>query len=51
LEIKRYSSQTKNTVERHSRILEQVKDRISGLGDKIDIKEKIEESLDNRFKS
>jgi hypothetical protein len=40
LEIKSLFSQTKNTVEGHSSRLEQMEDRISGLKDKIEIKEK-----------
>jgi hypothetical protein len=40
LEIKRPLTQIKNTVESHSSRLEQVEDRISGLEDKTDIKEK-----------
>jgi chromosome segregation ATPase len=40
LEIKSSLSQIKNIVDSHSGRLEQVEDRISGLKDKIDIKEK-----------
>jgi hypothetical protein len=40
LEIKSPFSQTKNTVEGHSSRLEQVKDRISELEGKIEIKER-----------
>jgi hypothetical protein len=40
LETKSSLSQIKNTVENHSNSLEQVEDRISGLKDKTDIKEK-----------
>jgi chromosome segregation ATPase len=40
LEIKSPFSQIKNTVEGHSSRLEQVENRISELKDKIDIKEK-----------
>jgi chromosome segregation ATPase len=40
LEIKSSLNQVKNIVESHSSRLEQVEDRISGLKDKIDIKEK-----------
>jgi hypothetical protein len=38
LEMKSPFSQTKNTVEGHSKRLEQVEDRISALEDKIEIK-------------
>jgi chromosome segregation ATPase len=51
LEIKSPYSQTKNTVEGHSRRLEQVEDRISELEDKIEIKEKTEEFLVRQLKS
>jgi TolA-binding protein len=44
-------SQTKNTVEGHSRRLEQVEDRISELENEIEIKEKAEETLVKQFKS
>jgi beta-phosphoglucomutase-like phosphatase (HAD superfamily) len=37
-------SQTKNTVEGHTSILEKVEDRISELEDKIEIKEKLKKS-------
>jgi TusA-related sulfurtransferase len=40
LEIKSTYSQTKHTVEGHSRRLEQVEDRISELKDNINIKER-----------
>jgi chromosome segregation ATPase len=40
LEIKSSLNQIKNTVESHFSRLEQVEDRISGLKDKIDNKEK-----------
>jgi hypothetical protein len=40
---KKNQIETQNTVEGHSRRLEQVKDRISELKDKIEIKEKTEE--------
>jgi hypothetical protein len=45
LEIKSPYSQTKNTVEGHSRRLEQVEDRISELEDKTEIKEKNRRNL------
>jgi chromosome segregation ATPase len=51
LEIKGPFSQMKNTVEGHSSKLEQVEDRISELGDKIEIKEKTEEMLVKQFNS
>jgi chromosome segregation ATPase len=38
-------------MEDHSSRLEQVEDRISGLEDKIDIKEKVEELLGKKLKS
>jgi hypothetical protein len=49
LETKTSLSQIKNTVESHSSRLEQVEDRISGLKDKIYIKEKTEEYLEKRL--
>jgi chromosome segregation ATPase len=51
LEIKSPLNQVKNTVEDHSSKLEQVEDRISGLKDKIDIKEKTEELLHKMLKN
>jgi chromosome segregation ATPase len=51
LEIKSPFSQIRNRVEGHFSKLEQVLDRISGLKDKIDIREKTEELLDKQFKS
>jgi predicted nucleic acid-binding Zn-ribbon protein len=45
LEMKNPFSQTKNTVEDHSSRLEQVKDRISDLEDKIEMKEKNRRNL------
>jgi chromosome segregation ATPase len=51
LEIKSPFSQTKNTVEDHLSTLEQMKDRISELLDKIEIKEKTEEILVKQLKS
>jgi hypothetical protein len=39
---KNFLKSNKNTVESHSSRLEQVEDRISGFGDKTDIKEKID---------
>jgi hypothetical protein len=42
LEIKCSFSPTKNTVKDHSSRLEQVKDRISELKDRIEIEEKIQ---------
>jgi hypothetical protein len=45
LEIKSPFSQTKNTVEVYSSILEQVEDRISELKDKTEIKEKNRRNL------
>jgi septal ring factor EnvC (AmiA/AmiB activator) len=50
LEIKSPYSQRKNTVEGHSS-RPQVEDRISELEDKIEIKEKAEESLAKQLKS
>jgi chromosome segregation ATPase len=50
LEIKSSLNQIKNTVESHSSRLEQVENRISGLEEKIDIKEKTE-FLDKMLKS
>jgi phage shock protein A len=47
LEIKSSLNQIKNTGESHSSRLEQVEDRISGLEDKIDTKEKSEELLED----
>jgi chromosome segregation ATPase len=49
LEIKSSLNQMKNAFESHSSRLEQVEDRISGLKDKIDIKEKTEEFLDKKI--
>jgi hypothetical protein len=51
LEIKRSLNQIKNIGESHYSRLEQVEDRISGLEDKIDIKEKTEAISDKRLKS
>jgi hypothetical protein len=48
LEIKISLNQTENTVESHSSIQEQVEERISGIKDKIDIKEKTEKFLEKR---
>jgi DNA repair ATPase RecN len=48
LEIRSALKQIKNTVESHSCRLEQVEDRISGLKDKIDIKEKSRGSLNQK---
>jgi short-subunit dehydrogenase involved in D-alanine esterification of teichoic acids len=45
LEIKSPFRQTRNTVEGHSRRLEQVEDRISEIKHKVEIKEKREEIL------
>jgi hypothetical protein len=42
----RNKSHRKNTVEGHSSRLEQVEDRVSGLEDKINIKEKTEEYIE-----
>jgi hypothetical protein len=44
-------SQTKHTVEVHSSRLEQMEDRISEFGNKIEVKEKIEEILVKQFTS
>jgi hypothetical protein len=44
---KNFLNQTKNTDENHSSTLEQLEDRISGHKDKIDIKEKTEEFLED----
>jgi hypothetical protein len=49
--IKSFLNQIKNTDESHPSRLVQVEDRISGIKDKIDIKEKTEEFLDKRLKS
>jgi chromosome segregation ATPase len=51
LEVKSPYSQTKSTVEDHCSKLEQVKDRVSELKDKIQIKEKTEEILVKQLKS
>jgi chromosome segregation ATPase len=51
LEIKSSLNQIKNTVKSHFSAPEQVEERISGLKDKIDIKEKTEEFIDKRLKS
>jgi TolA-binding protein len=51
LEIKSLNSQTKNRVEGHYSRLEQVKDRISELEDKIEIRRKTEEILVKQLKS
>jgi chromosome segregation ATPase len=51
LEIKSNLNQIKSTGENHSSRLEQVEDRISGLEDKMHIKEKTEELLNKRLKS
>jgi chromosome segregation ATPase len=51
LEIKISLNQIKIIVESHSCRLDRVEDRISEPKDKIDIKEKTEESLDKRLKS
>jgi chromosome segregation ATPase len=51
LKIKSFYSQTKNILEGHSSRIEQVEDRISELGDKIEIKEKTEEILVKQLKS
>jgi chromosome segregation ATPase len=51
LKIKSPFSQTKNTVESHSSVLEQVEDRMSELEDKIETKEKTEETLVKQIKS
>jgi hypothetical protein len=48
---KKIFNQIKNTGESHSSRPEQVEDRISGLEDKIDVKEKTEELLDKRLRS
>jgi hypothetical protein len=45
LEIESSLSQVKNIVESHSSILEKVEDRITGLKDKTDIKEKKRRNL------
>jgi chromosome segregation ATPase len=49
--IKSPFSQTKNTEEGHSSRLEQVEDRIAELDNKIEIKEKAEESLVKQHKN
>jgi hypothetical protein len=46
LEIKSSLNQIHSKVERHSSRLEQVGNRISGLNDKINIKEKTKKCLD-----
>jgi septal ring factor EnvC (AmiA/AmiB activator) len=51
LKIKICLNQIKNTLESHSRRLEQVEDWISRHKDKIDVKEKTENLLDKRLKS
>jgi Mg2+ and Co2+ transporter CorA len=51
LEIQSSLNQIKNIGENHSNRIEQVEDRISGLEDKIGIKEKTEELLNKIFKS
>jgi hypothetical protein len=43
--------ETKNTMEGHSSKLEQAKDRISELEDKMEIKEKTEEQLVKQLKT
>jgi chromosome segregation ATPase len=48
---KKNQTETQNTVEGHSTRLEQVKDRISELKDKTEIKEKTEELLVKQLKS
>jgi phosphatidate phosphatase PAH1 len=48
---KKNQTETQNTVEVHSSRLEQVKDRISELEDKIEIKEKTEELLLKQLKT
>jgi chromosome segregation ATPase len=48
---KKNQTETQNTVEGHSKRLEQVEDRISELEDKIEIKEKTEEMLVKQLKS
>jgi hypothetical protein len=45
LEIKIFLSQIQNTIESHPSRLEQVEDRISGLKDRTDIKEKTKNVL------
>jgi hypothetical protein len=47
---KKSETETKNTVEIQSSRLEQVEDRLSGLEDKIEIKEKTEELLVNQLR-
>jgi septal ring factor EnvC (AmiA/AmiB activator) len=51
VEIKRPFSQIRNTMEGHSSRPEQGKDRLSGLEDKIDVKEKTEKLLVKQLKS
>jgi TolA-binding protein len=48
---KKNQTKTQNIVEGHSSRLEQMKNRISELKDKIEIKEKIEELLVKQLKS
>jgi chromosome segregation ATPase len=48
---KKNQIETQNTVEGHSSRLEQVEDRISGLGDKVEIKEKTQELLVKQLKT
>jgi hypothetical protein len=51
MEIKISLSQIKNTVESDTKGVEKVQERISGLKEKIDVKEKTEESSDKRLKN
>jgi hypothetical protein len=51
LEIKSYLNQIKNAEKSQYSTLEQAEDRISGLEDKTDIKERTEELSERRFKS
>jgi chromosome segregation ATPase len=46
-----FNQKKKNTVKSHSSKLERVEDRISGIKDKIDIKQETEEFLDKTIKS
>jgi hypothetical protein len=48
---KKNQTETKNTMEVHSSRLEQEEDRISGLKDKIEIKETTEKILFKQLKS
>jgi septal ring factor EnvC (AmiA/AmiB activator) len=48
---KKNETETQNTMEDHSRRLEQAEDRISELEDKMEIKGKTEELLDKQLKT